>query len=67
MTSSRTSSQPPADEGALIREANEIRLKNESFEKALGRAIRHHYGGKEAYEIYIRIISKYRDSVDKKV
>jgi hypothetical protein len=66
MTSSGTSSQQPDDE-ALIKEAHEIRLKHESFEKALGRAIRHHYNGKEAYEVYIKLISKFRDSVKEKI
>ncbi|MCI0482890.1 MAG: hypothetical protein L0213_15030 [Candidatus Dadabacteria bacterium] len=46
---------------ALIKEAEEIRLKDEPFERALGRAIRHHYEGKAAYEVYIKVIGAYRE------
>ena len=46
---------------AILAEARDIRLKNESFERALGRAIRHHYDGREAYEVYIRLIARHRE------
>ena len=49
---------------AILAEAKEIRLKNESFEKALGRAIRRHYSGKEAYELYIKLIAIHREKPD---
>jgi hypothetical protein len=62
MTSSETSSRSRKSDEAILAEAADIRLKSESFERALGRAIRHHYEGKEAYEVYIRLISRHRES-----
>ncbi len=64
MTSSGTSSRSRASDEAILAEAEKIRLKSESFERALGRAIRHHCEGKEAYELYIKLIAKHRESKD---
>jgi hypothetical protein len=64
MTSSGTSSPSRASDDDILAEAKAIRLKSESFERALGRAIRHHYEGREAYEVYIRLISRHRESDD---
>ena len=69
--SSRTSSRSQGSElqpeiATLIQEARACRLKDESFEKALGRVIRRNYGeGKEGYEVYIKTISAYRELMDK--
>ncbi|MFH0815909.1 MAG: hypothetical protein V1934_03730 [Methanobacteriota archaeon] len=62
MKSSKTSSPSRASDEAILAEAKNIRLRDESFERALGRAIRHHCEGKEAYEMYIKLIAKHRES-----
>jgi hypothetical protein len=64
MKSSKTSSPSRASDEAILAEAKKIRLKEESFERALGRAIRHHCEGKEAYELYIVLIAKHRENPD---
>jgi hypothetical protein len=60
-------SKPIPEMSSLIEEAKACRLKEESFEKALGRVIRRKYGeGKEGFEMYIKVISAYREMMDKK-
>jgi hypothetical protein len=66
VTDEETDGVSPVDVGddALLAEAKAMRLKGESFERALGRAIRRHCEGREAYKIYIRLISKHRERPD---
>ena len=64
MKSSKTSSPSRASDEDILAEAKRIRLRDESFERALGRAIRHHCEGKEAYELYVALIARHRENPD---
>ncbi|MEW5937492.1 MAG: hypothetical protein AB1665_06715 [Candidatus Thermoplasmatota archaeon] len=72
MRSSRTSSNSAKpdplspQEEALLEEAGASRLKHETFERALGRVIRRSHKGKEAYALYIRLISERRKRMEKR-